>query len=69
MTEKSAASNDVAMVGQGVYKANSGLQQAAFMIALPFLENAADKASQNANISNTDVFRIIEYGAAHGNNS
>jgi hypothetical protein len=57
--------NDVAMQGSGVYKRNSELQREGLLRALPLLQAATEACSELGN----DLLRVVDYGAAHGNNS
>lgn len=58
----------VAMRGQGAYNQHSQLQKDTIIPALHLLHEATVKATDNPLSPNTDVLRVVEYGAAHGAN-
>ncbi|KKP06486.1 hypothetical protein THAR02_01444 [Trichoderma harzianum] len=59
----------IPMKGNGAYNAHSELQREALIEALPLLRTATLKATQNSLSTNTNILRVIEYGASHGANS
>jgi hypothetical protein len=67
MTE-SAPSNDVPMLGKGVYSSQSQLQREAMLKVLPMLEKSAQELSSRPT-STERPLTIVEYGAAQGSNS
>ncbi|OQD67396.1 hypothetical protein PENDEC_c037G01973 [Penicillium decumbens] len=60
--------NDVPMLGKGVYNSQQQLQREAMLKVLPMLEKSAQELSSRPT-STEKPLTIVEYGAAQGSNS
>jgi hypothetical protein len=66
----SVPSNDVPMLGKGVYNAHSQLQREAMLKVLPMLEKSTLELKLSCQSHSTErPLTIVEYGAAQGSNS
>ncbi|KAJ5123550.1 S-adenosyl-L-methionine-dependent methyltransferase [Penicillium atrosanguineum] len=61
-------SNDVPMLGRGVYSSQSQLQREAMLKVLPMLEKSAQELSRQSHPTDRPL-SIVDYGAAQGSNS
>ncbi|KAJ5670119.1 SAM dependent carboxyl methyltransferase domain-containing protein [Penicillium maclennaniae] len=61
-------SNDVPMLGKGIYNSQSQLQREAMLKVLPMLEKSAQQLSHQSYPTDRPL-SIVDYGAAQGSNS